>query len=92
MLADPAREIDRFDQFHAHDVGVEIDRPCHVLTHQRNVIEASNIEFTVGIFHCTSSSYLAGSIGYYLDYKISLFAGQRMLPLSTQLFRAVQRE
>ena len=44
VLAHAGRQLDRLDQRHAQHVGVEVDRPAHVATHQRQVVDAVELE------------------------------------------------
>ena len=67
MLADPTGEVDGLDQLHTHDVGVEVDRTCHILAHHRDVVEASNFEFAIGIFHRLYSTGVADQAGCCMD-------------------------
>ena len=45
-----ARDLEGLDQGHAKHVGIEVDSALHVLTHQRNVVDATKFEIT-GLCH-----------------------------------------
>src|SRR5262249_57425866 len=48
VLAVAAGQVDRLDQWHAQDVAVELHRLGHVLAHQRQVVDAADVELAVG--------------------------------------------
>jgi hypothetical protein len=49
MLPRTARQIERFDQRHAQDVAVEVDRARHVGAHQRDMVDPAELELGVGV-------------------------------------------
>ncbi len=44
VLSHPGRQLDRLDQRHAENVGVEVDRPLHVAAHQGEMVDAPQLE------------------------------------------------
>ena len=54
----PIGQLDRLDQRHAEDVGVEVHRPLHVAAHQRQVVDAPELELVVGRPIAGGSSYV----------------------------------
>src|SRR5215469_15495764 len=51
MLAGAGRQVDRLDETHAEHLGVELDRDLHVGAHQRQVVDAPEVEFLVPPLH-----------------------------------------
>ncbi len=48
VLARAIRQLDRLHEWHAEDVRVEVDRPRHVLAHERQVVDAADLELAIG--------------------------------------------
>ena len=47
VLSHFARQLDRFDQRHAENAGIELHRPLHILADEREMIDPGEFEFLV---------------------------------------------
>ncbi len=49
VLAHATGQVERLDQRHAKDIGIEVDGLLHVRADQRHVVDAAELELGIGV-------------------------------------------
>src|SRR5690606_34789977 len=62
VLAQAARQFQRLDQRHSENAGVEVDGALHVGRHERQMVDAAELELGVAAGHETSSERDRGRV------------------------------